>query len=58
MNGIYHWVSKKHINRYLNEFSFRYNTNKMTDGERFVMSLTQTIGRLKYNDLIGKRMYV
>lgn len=58
VNGIYHWVSKKHINRYLNEFSFRYNTNKMTDGERFVMSLTQTVGRLKYNDLIGKRMYV
>lgn len=58
VNGIYHWVSKKHINRYLNEFALRYNTSKMTDGDRFIMVLTKTVGRLKYNDLIGKRMYV
>ena len=26
IEGIYHWTSKKHIQRYINEFVFRYNT--------------------------------
>jgi transposase-like protein len=53
INGTYHWVSKKHIQRYLNEFSFRYSQREITDGERFILSLTQSNGRLKYKQLIS-----
>lgn len=35
IKGIYHWASKKHINKYLSEYSFRYNGRKATDFERF-----------------------
>jgi transposase-like protein len=33
--GVYHWASVKHIQKYCNEFSFRYNNRKITDFERF-----------------------
>lgn len=32
--GVYHSVSKKHLHRYLAEYDFRWNTRKMSDGER------------------------
>lgn len=54
INGIYHWASKKHIQKYLNEFSFRYNERKISDFDRFT---TWFIGcenkRLTYKVLIG-----
>jgi hypothetical protein len=53
INGIYHWVSEKHIDRYLKEFEFRYNTKQLKDNERFEYFLTKTAGRLKYADLIS-----
>jgi transposase-like protein len=34
MKGIYQHCSEKHLQRYLNEFDFRYNTREITDGER------------------------
>lgn len=33
--GIYHVMSKQHLQRYLNEFSARYNLRKVDSGERF-----------------------
>jgi hypothetical protein len=30
-------VSLKHLSLYLSEFDFRYNTRKVTDGERTVV---------------------
>ena len=51
--GIYHHASPKHLNAYCREFSYRYNTRKITDVDRFGEILTQTKGRLKYNDLIA-----
>ena len=33
--GIYHWASKKHIQGYLNEFSFRYSKRAFTDFAKF-----------------------
>lgn len=50
--GIYHQVSRKHLHRYCEEFSHRYNSRKITDAERFRLSLAKIDGRLKYNDLI------
>jgi hypothetical protein len=36
IDGIYRWVSKKHLQKYLNEFNFRYNTKDLEDNERFI----------------------
>ena len=53
INGTYHWVSKKHINKYLNEFSMRYNSREMNDIERFKLFCNNTQGKLLYKDLIA-----
>jgi len=53
--GIYHQVSTKHLHRYCYEFSYRYNTRKITDVERFNLVLSLCDGRLKWNDLIAKQ---
>ncbi|MEP6683085.1 MAG: IS1595 family transposase [Parafilimonas sp.] len=50
--GIYHQVSPKHLHRYCNEFSYRYNARKLTDKNRFDLSLTNTECRLTYKQLI------
>jgi transposase-like protein len=52
--GIYHFTSKKHLQRYCDEFAARYNTRKIKDNERFDLTLRNSNSRLKYNDLIGK----
>lgn len=50
--GIYHHVSPEHLQQYLNEFTFRYNTRDQREGERFNVFLQQTGRRLRYKDLI------
>jgi len=50
--GIYHSVSEKHLQRYLNEFCLRYNTRKIGDDDRFDITFRNCEGRLKYKDLI------
>lgn len=49
--GIYHYVSEKHIDRYLNEFTFRYNTRGRTEEIRFNDLLEGCNGRLTYQKL-------
>lgn len=51
--GIYHFVSKKHLNQYLNEFAYRYNTRNLSESNRFKMLLDNCAGRLTYAQLIG-----
>jgi transposase-like protein len=47
--GVYQHVGKQHLDRYLAEFDFRYNTRKATDGERTVLALKGIEGkRLTY----------
>lgn len=47
--GSFHHVSKGHLARYVDEFSFRYNARKMTDGERAALVVTGAEGkRLTY----------
>lgn len=52
--GIYHYASPKHLHRYCDEFSYRYNTRKTTDVNRFSDSLAKVQGRLTYRRLIAK----
>lgn len=52
--GIYHQVSHKHLSRYCDEIAYRYNTRDMKDGDRFVLSMANMQGRLKYSTLIQK----
>ena len=37
--GIYHHISKKHLQLYANEFTFRYNTRKIKDSSKFKLLL-------------------
>lgn len=53
--GIYHQVSPKHLHRYCDEFSHRWNSRKETDVQRFLNTLKNTEGRLKWKDLTAKK---
>ena len=53
--GIYHFVSPKHIERYLTECTFRYNTKKETEESRFNLLLGNYRGRITYRELIFGR---
>jgi transposase-like protein len=53
VDGIYHWVSKKHLQSYVDEFTLRYNTRKEETCERFDLILCNVIGRLTYKQLIN-----
>jgi transposase-like protein len=51
--GIYHWASKKHINRYLNEYTFRYNGKENCDFKNFVNWFSNCEGKkVVYANLI------
>lgn len=50
--GIYHQVSDKHLQRYCDEFAFRFNSRKLHDGLRWTIAFHQIEGRLTYKQLI------
>ena len=50
--GIYHFTSKKHLQIYLDEFVFRYNTRYMTEQNKFETLLSNMTVRTKYKELI------
>jgi transposase-like protein len=43
--GTFHHVSKHHLQRYLDEFAFRYNQRKTSDGTRREEALRATEGK-------------
>lgn len=53
--GIYHQISPKHTQRYLDEFMYRYNSRKIKDADRFTISLQNTSGRLDYKTLVATK---
>lgn len=56
VHGIYHWASKQHLQAYLNEFEFRYNTRNLENGERMALSVRNSDGeRLRYKDLVKRK---
>jgi transposase-like protein len=53
--GAFHHVSEEHMDRYLNEFAFRWDHRKVTDGARTVSALKGIEGkRLMYKEPIEK----
>ncbi len=51
--GIYHFTSKKHLQMYVDEFVFRYNTRDTTEAMRFNLLLSNSNNRLTYKELIN-----
>jgi hypothetical protein len=55
IDGIYHHVGPKHLQMYCDEYSYRWNTRDMTDGERFEDWFANLNGkRLTYKILTKK----
>lgn len=51
--GIHHWVSPKHLNRYVDEMTWRFNRRDMDEGARANDIFTCVEGRLTYKALIA-----
>ena len=55
LDGTHHHVSRKHLQRYLHEFDFRYSTRDLTDTERMQRLMGRSGGkRLSYRPLTGQ----
>jgi hypothetical protein len=52
--GVHHWVSDKHLNKYVNEMTWRYNRRDMKPSPRMNSLFECVDGRLTYQDLIAK----
>jgi len=51
VTGTFHHVSEQHLDRYVDEFAFRYNRRDITDAQRTVSALKKVGGkRLMYKD--------
>jgi transposase-like protein len=56
LHGSFHHVSPEHLQRYCNEFSFRWNARKIDDATRTILALHQIEGkRLMYKEPIKKK---
>jgi len=52
-HGTHHWISRKHMDAYLNEMCYRWNRRDMGAGERVNDFLGNVEGRLTYKALIA-----
>jgi len=53
VTGVYLQVSKKHLQKYCDEYAYRYNSKSMTDFERFSDWFGRCTGKLTYLSLIS-----
>lgn len=54
INGIHHYVSPKHLQRYCDESAFRFNSRAVLQDERFANAVSNCEGRLQYKELIAE----
>lgn len=53
--GVYHFTSHKHLQRYCDEYTYRYNTRKEDSVEKFAKAIEHVAkARITYQTLIGK----
>lgn len=54
--GTYHYMSRKHLARYCNELSYRFNSRTSTEADRFASVVQCTNGkRITFKQLTGKQ---
>lgn len=53
VNGMYNWVSKKHLQKYVDEFVYRYNLRQCSEQEKFRYLLQNSNVRTKYKELVA-----
>lgn len=51
--GVYHYTSRKHLQKYVDEFVFRRNTRQMAPNDVFHYFLSNTNYRTTYKELIA-----
>lgn len=51
--GVHHWISPKHLNRYVAEMTWRFNRRDMKDTPRMNDLFACVEGRLSYKVLIS-----
>ena len=51
ISGCYHDVSDGHLQSYIDEACFRWNTRKMGESERFALMLRASIGQIRTNSM-------
>jgi hypothetical protein len=51
--GTHHWVSPKHLSRYVGEMTWRYSRRRMGEGERLNALIAGSGGRLTYRGLVA-----
>lgn len=49
--GIYHFVSATHLQRYVDEAVFRYNTREQNESDRFRMMFGRSLSVVRYSDV-------
>jgi transposase-like protein len=55
VTGTFHHVSEQHLDRYVDEFAFRYNNREITDGQRTAKAISKATGkRLTYRETTKK----
>jgi len=52
VSGMYNHVSKKHLQKYVDEFVYRFNLRKVSDQEKFRYLLLHSDVRTKYTELV------
>jgi transposase-like protein len=53
--GTYHHLSPTHLQAYCDEVTYRFNTRKIKDTDRFIATFQHIQGRLTYKQLISKK---
>jgi len=51
LTEIYHNTSDKHLEKYINEFTFRFNNRKLIDGSKFDVCMANLKSTLDYKNL-------